>query len=670
MLLKNLIVPLLATTATVTATFDLTASLTKYSSFDFGCGDISISKGASFSLIDKFDAAFQGDITIEKDCKFFLASKVEALKVSVAGLFNKIVNKGIWCITSLEAAKQATCNIIGASFENTGQCIFAVKAEIVKIISLKWKNSGCLHFYQEFKTSCIAEIGAWLGFLTNEGTICLTNYKCKNSASIIGAGCIAIEKDSCFYIANSLLQIDTKHTFFLGEGNPTIQASPNVFPQTFNVANFGGSHKIGLDCPLQASGGWFGQKAFSYDSKKGILTLRASGLASQNFKIGTGYDEKKFSIVSDDSVGAVSVKNGAIQYNGPCPNPGRPSICQACPPPPSVPGTEPTTTTTTVVSTKTDGAICTEIDEVRISTDATGSWFTTTSTSLNCGAPSQASSIPNTQVTVTSTYTGVTTLTTTASGTSTDTVIVQVPSTPNSQVTTTTTATDVTEATATTITGTSTDTVIVVIPATTETTSTLTNTWTGTVTTTVTTSDLVIVQVPSSDISSALSTLTAGSSADSSSEDEGGYSTSYTTVTAKTTEIVTVTSCSNNGCHQTTAPTGVTVITVTESDMSTVITTYCPLTQTHTLGVSSSSTVDLGCPTGWFGFDGLPGKNIHFDFSASKSIGFYIDINKFHKRDEGNSSSSSSSSAAAGAMNTVYGVEFLSAVALVLAFIF
>ena len=669
MLLKNLIVPLLATTATVSATFDLTSSLTKYASFDFGCGDISISKGASFSLIDKFDAAFQGDISIDKDCDFFLASTAQALKVSIDNLFSKVVNKGRWVILTIEASKECIINIAGAKLENIGNLICAIEAKKVALISTIIKNVGCIHIHQNQCTDTTVQLGCVGGSIENSGTVCLTNYKAKAFAPIKGSGCIAIEQDSHFEIGD-WISIDKDQTFYLGASKGSIKAAPGIIPQVYKVANFGKEKKISLTTPL---GGIsiLKQAAFSYDSGSGILTLRA-GLQIQKFFIGKGYDSSKFSICKDD--------NTAVQYNGDCPSPGRPAVCQPCPPPPEVPGTEPCTSTTTIHTTKTDGQICTKYENVVISTHGTGNWFTSTSTSMECGQTSQATSIPNTQVTVTSTYTGVTTATTTVTGVSTDTVIVEVPSTPNPQVTTTTTSEGITEVTATTITGVSTDTVIVVCPPSTTSYTTYTNTWTGSYTTTTTASDIVVVEVPdtssttsSSSTSSTAPTTTATTST-TTDTDIGGFSTSYVTVTAETTEIVTITSCANNGCHQTTATTGVTVITVTESDISTVITTYCPLTQTHTLGVSSSSTVDLGCPTGWFGFDGLPGKNIHFDFQKTKSIGFYIDINKFHKRDDSNSSSSdsssSSSSAAAGAMNTVYGVEFLSAIAIVFALVF
>ena len=167
MLLKNLIVPLLATTATVSATFDLTSSLTKYASFDFGCGDISISKGASFSLIDKFDAAFQGDISIEKDCDFFLASTAQALKVSIDNLFSKVVNKGRWVILTIEASKECIINIAGAKLENIGNLICAIEAKKVALISTIIKNVGCIHIHQNQCTDTTVQLGCVGGSIEN-----------------------------------------------------------------------------------------------------------------------------------------------------------------------------------------------------------------------------------------------------------------------------------------------------------------------------------------------------------------------------------------------------------------------------------------------------------------------------------------------------------------------
>ena len=127
-------------------------------------------------------------------------------------------------------------------------------------------------------------------------------------------------------------------------------------------------------------------------------------------------------------------------------------------------------------------------------------------------------------------------------------------------------------------------------------------------------------------------TTVSTSSIASTTTPDGSYSTSFVTVTAETTKVVTITSCSNNACHPTTAPTGLTVVTLTTSDVKTVVTTYCPLTQTVTLGVTGTKTVDLGCPTGYFGYNGYIGKGVsigHGGAAASASAGFQIGFDIF-----------------------------------------
>ncbi|KGQ95938.1 hypothetical protein MEM_02350, partial [Candida albicans L26] len=57
-------------------------------------------------------------------------------------------------------------------------------------------------------------------------------------------------------------------------------------------------------------------------------------------------------------------------------------------------------------------------------------------------------------------------------------------------------------------------------------------------------------------------------------------STSYTTDTAYTTTVITVTKCDGGSCSHTAVTTGVTIITVTTNDVITEYTTYCPLTST------------------------------------------------------------------------------------------
>ncbi|KAK6867165.1 Cell wall protein IFF11 [Candida tropicalis] len=326
MLFRNFIIPFLIAATTVTAFLDITTSLTKYASFDFGVGDISISKGASFSLINQFDAVFQGGLTIEKGCDFFLASKVNVLKVVIDKVFAKVVNKGLWVISTIEATKECIINIAGAKLENIGNLICAIEAKKVALISKIIKNIGCIHIKQDKCTDTTVEFGCSGGSIDNSGTVCFTNYKAKAFASIKGSGCIAIEKESHFEIGD-WISIDKDQTFYLGASKCSLKAAPGVIAQVIKVANFGKQKRISLNTPL---GGIsiLKQAAFSYDSGSGILTLRA-GLKLQKFFIGKGYDASKFSICKDD--------NTAIEYNGDCPSTGRPPVCQQCPEAPSIP---------------------------------------------------------------------------------------------------------------------------------------------------------------------------------------------------------------------------------------------------------------------------------------------------------------------------------------------
>ncbi|KHC52652.1 hypothetical protein MEW_02460, partial [Candida albicans P60002] len=153
------------------------------------------------------------------------------------------------------------------------------------------------------------------------------------------------------------------------------------------------------------------------------------------------------------------------------------------------------------------------------------------------------------------------------------------------------------------------------------------------------------------------------------------YYTSYVTVTAETTEVLTLTSCVDNHCHKTTATTGVTVVTLTTSDIQTVITTYAPLTQTVTLGIAGSKIVDLGCPIGNFGYKGYVGKGIKADdkgIDANAHAGFKIGFDAI-KRDQKVANTTNvtvQSSKNAGAINSVYSsIELLCAVAAIMVLI-
>ena len=562
MLFKNFLLLFIATATTVFASYDVSSSLIHYHDFNFNVGDIAIRNGASFSLVNTFDCLFKGDLTIEEKSKLYITSTGRALILHIAGLFNKVKNDGLLVVNTLESHAAAICKILGASFVNTGDAIFAFQGRflppIITLTARQWQNFGRMHFLQKFPSKSLAMLGHFGGTIENHGTLCFTNQIFKQLTTIDGRGCIALEKSSSFFIENSLFPIDRRQVIYMGEGNPSIQAVVTTFPQTFKVANFGGNgaHKIGLNLPLMYfphhdEHDWF------YDEETGILTLRATEFLSQNFDIGLGYDPSKFEVCSDESVGFLWVFNGAIKYNGPAPNPGRPSICQACPGIHSAPGAEPSTTTKSIITTKTDGAVCTEVDTVIVSSDKSGSWYTTTSgASINCGTTSEAP-IPNPRVTITTTWTEITTATVTETGTKTDTVIVQVPTTPNPQITVTKTWTE-SFITASTVTGDKTDTVIVDIPETTTSCLTTTNTWTGDYITTITTSGWIIVEVPTQNVVTIVYT---------DSQSTSGKTTTTPVVTAETSATT-----GNDNTASTTDATGKTLTTVTSSNDNTTST--------------------------------------------------------------------------------------------------
>ena len=562
MLFKNFLLLFIATATTVFASYDVSSSLIHYHDFNFNVGDIAIRNGASFSLVNTFDCLFKGDLTIEEKSKLYITSTGRALILHIAGLFNKVKNDGLLVVNTLESHAAAICKILGASFVNTGDAIFAFQGRflppIIALTARQWQNFGRMHFLQKFPSKSLAMLGHFGGTIENHGTLCFTNQIFKQLTTIDGRGCIALEKSSSFFIENSLFPIDRRQVIYMGEGNPSIQAVVTTFPQTFKVANFGGNgaHKIGLNLPLMYfphhdEHDWF------YDEETGILTLRATEFLSQNFDIGLGYDPSKFEVCSDESVGFLWVFNGAIKYNGPAPNPGRPSICQACPGIHSAPGAEPSTTTKSIITTKTDGAVCTEVDTIIVSSDKSGSWYTTTSgASINCGTTSEAP-IPNPRVTITTTWTEITTATVTETGTKTDTVIVQVPTTPNPQITVTKTWTE-SFITASTVTGDKTDTVIVDIPETTTSCLTTTNTWTGDYITTITTSGWIIVEVPTQSVVTIVYT---------DSQSTLGITTTTPVVTAETSATT-----GNDNTASTTDATGKTLTTVPSSNDNTTST--------------------------------------------------------------------------------------------------
>ncbi|CUM53545.1 unnamed protein product, partial [Debaryomyces tyrocola] len=95
---------------------------------------------------------------------------------------------------------------------------------------------------------------------------------------------------------------------------------------------------------------------------------------------------------------------------------------------------------------------------------------------------------------------------------------------------------------------------------------------------------IVLICLASATGASSKHNLTLSADVEESGGDGGGYggtSTYYTTCYAPETSTVVITSCSENSCDTMSHETGITVMTTITLGVSTVFTTYCPLSTEH-----------------------------------------------------------------------------------------
>ncbi|ABN68738.2 hyphally regulated cell wall protein, partial [Scheffersomyces stipitis CBS 6054] len=363
-------------------------------------GDITIEDGVYWSIIDNAISAMAGSLKVGQGSGFYITStsSLIASTVTLLSPLGSLENNGIISFNALQSLTAPVYNLVGLSFTNNGEMYLggdgSVLVPVQSITSATWDNNGLLVFYQNTRSTGPVLLGAPLGTINNNGQICLYNELYTQTNNIVGTGCITANTDSSIFFSNTLLNIDPNQTIYLADSASSLRATAISVPKTFTVAGFGNGNTIGLDIPLVNLPPLL--DAWDYDASAGILTLRGAGLLSQNFLIGTGYDNGLFSITTDDDLGLLSVPFGAVTYSGPVPNPGIPAACQPCKTLPDSPGTSATTSTTTIVSTNSDGSICTEVDGIVIATDSQGSWFTTTTTISETCASNPTTTITST----------------------------------------------------------------------------------------------------------------------------------------------------------------------------------------------------------------------------------------------------------------------------------
>ncbi|CCG25651.1 hypothetical protein CORT_0C02750 [Candida orthopsilosis Co 90-125] len=312
-----------------------------------GNGDVHIFSGAIWSIINNAASDFHGNIRVDTNAGLYVSSVSPnvALSATLMDMIYGFVNNGVVSFNAIKGAPGYVFMIMGNKFENNGDLFFSASGEgsvVSGIKSLDWHNNGLIHIYQKMKSDSYTYLGMDAQSIVNNGQICFTNQNWYQLAGMMGSGCITAQGKSSFYFINTNLKISEDEIFYLANGETSIMAVGSINdPQTFHVRGFGTTNgvanKIGLTATLYSSVP--GKSPFSYNARDGILTLYV-GLYSQNFEIGTGYDFTKFQVVSDTSKGIPGIYLGAVQYNGPPPNPGMPSECKPCKSIPGIPGVD------------------------------------------------------------------------------------------------------------------------------------------------------------------------------------------------------------------------------------------------------------------------------------------------------------------------------------------
>ncbi|CAL1210712.1 unnamed protein product [Candida parapsilosis] len=353
-------------------------------SINLGNEDITIRSGAFWSIINNAGTNFNSNINVDEGGIFYVSSVSPQVSLSVTLLGSyTLINNGVISLNAIAGNPNYNFDLVGTSMINNGDLFLSGSGDNAVTVYMKatdWENYGLIQVYQKKRTNGVVYLGNHGLYTNNYGQICLFNQLWQQTANILGTGCITGAANSSFYLANTNLAISSQQTMYMADGTTSIVAVGSLTPLTFTVKGFGQvdgvSNKIGLSGTLYSSTS--GKNPWDYNADTGILTLYV-GDYRQNFKIGKGYDNTKFSVVTDNALGLPAPNLGSVVYNGPVPEPGLPAACKPCKPIPEIPGLDATSYTTTLRTTS-DGLIYTDNALVAISTDTDGIFTTSTLT--------------------------------------------------------------------------------------------------------------------------------------------------------------------------------------------------------------------------------------------------------------------------------------------------
>jgi hypothetical protein len=187
---------------------------------DLGIGDVVITPGHYWSIINNAISAIAGSLDVGAGSGFYITSNNNLIALSVTLLnLGTITNNGIIAFNSIQSLTAQTYNFVGIQFTNNGEMYLGGDGgfglPLMSITTPSWTNNGLMVFYQNTRSTGATLLGAPLGSITNDGTICFTNQFYQQTTSINGNGCLVARTGGNIYIQNSLLPVDPAQTIYL-----------------------------------------------------------------------------------------------------------------------------------------------------------------------------------------------------------------------------------------------------------------------------------------------------------------------------------------------------------------------------------------------------------------------------------------------------------------------
>ncbi|CAK7902137.1 cell wall protein Iff4p [[Candida] anglica] len=300
-------------------------------------GDVVVDAGATWRIYNALVETFFGKIIIKG--RFFVNIDRYPFSLSLtSATLKEFNNSGVICLDSIRSGVAPIYSFVVGTFHNTGEIYFSAAGNVLQSIYIiaapNWTNakSGSIHLYQDKRANGYALLGRIGRTIVNDGQICIRNHAWLSNTPIKGSGCIEVGMNSNFWYFNSLIDFDAEQTVYLSHSSSSFKVESLGRAQTYKVAGFGNNNVIGLTVSITK---------FHYDEKTGIMNLM-TGLPplyfNQYFKIGTGYDPKKFVVQTVDFGGFLgkSIYNAGVRYYGPIPEGSTPHtgcvVCKDIPP--------------------------------------------------------------------------------------------------------------------------------------------------------------------------------------------------------------------------------------------------------------------------------------------------------------------------------------------------